>query len=231
MVVRRTMTEMLRELRGEIGMSLDTSVQANVVDKHKLLLQRAERMLYDSEEWPHLMTSFEKTSNALVFQVALPAGLDPGGITSVSVKATSSATRPVPLQHGLSDAEVFSVNPAEAKWPPRFWRLQASNDPAEDDYQRTVVVWPVPDRNYTLTFYGRRALGSFVNGADQSTVDSDVIVLQAAAEILNGQQDPNATVKASAARQRIADILARERGDVSAATSMLPGLNPRRRKF
>lgn len=229
MTFRRTLTEMLRELRAEIGMATDVSLQANVIDTHTALLQRNQRLLYDSEMWPHLETSFDVEVLRGATELALPEGLNPGAIQSVFVRSDEPASRAVRLQHGWSQQETVASEPDELSWPVRFWRLQSASDPAQDVNQRRMVFWPLPDRDVTFTIYGRRALGPFVDDTDHATLDSDLIVLQTAAELLNEQGSSNASVKAAAAQQRKRDLLARERGDVAGPTSMLPGLNPQRR--
>lgn len=229
MTQRRMMQEMLRELRAEIGMAPDPNLQPGVNDTHRALLQRNQRMLYSNEDWPHLFTSFTVSVAMNASQASLPDGVDPGGVNEIYVSDATTSARACKLQYGWDESEIVAADPTESGWPIQFWRLQPTNDPSEKSFQRTMTFWPRPDRDCTLVIWGRRALDPFVDDDDYSTIDSDLIVLQTAAEILNEQGNPNGQVKAAAAQQRKRDLLARARGDVGGNFSMLPGLHPRYR--
>lgn len=229
MTQRRTMAEMLRELRAEIGMATDVSLQANILDAHRSLLQRAQRMLYDNEMWPHLEGFFSVEVPKNANEIALPEGINAGAIRAVRVRDATSGSRAMPVRYGWTDQELMSADPDEPGWPIQYWRIEANADLDEDDFQRRVTFWPQPDRAAVLIFEARRAITRFVDDSDKATLDSDLIVLQTAAELLNEQGSPNGPVKAAAAQQRKRDLLARERGDVAHPTSMLPGLSPRDR--
>jgi hypothetical protein len=219
---------MLRELRAEIGMAPDTNLQAGVVDTHKALLQRNQRLLYLEEDWPGLFTSFNVEVPALATSVTLHAEMDPSGVQEVYVSDTAASARACRVQNGWDESEITAADPTTPSWPIMFWRFEplVHTDKAFD---RAITFWPRPDRACTMTFRGRRALAPLVDETDRSTLDSDLIVLQTAAEILNEQNSPNGTVKAAAAQQRKRTLLAMQRGEVSENFSMLPGTHTRYR--
>ena len=222
MSARRTLLEMKRDLRVELGMDPDVNLHTHVNDTHVGMLQRVQRLLYDNETWPSLRAKFSVDVSALATSLALPAGLDPGAISEVYVldmDATSS--RPYLIKHGWDENEKVSADPETPTWPVYRWQLEAPADAVTTDFDRTVTFWPYPDRDCRFIFYGRRALGTFTDDAHYSTLDSDLIVLQAAAEIAAQKEMPDAPLKASAANRRKENILARERGDVSDIDTMI----------
>eukprot|EP00752_Nemacystus_decipiens_P019185 g17241.t1 len=189
---------------------------ANVIDTHKGLLQRVQRFLYDEEEWPNLDARFPKDVPAGALSVALPETLNPGAIQDIYIQDVETAgAQPYRLKHGREDEEKIAADPTEPGWPVTRWLLEASTSFDDVEFERTLTLWQIPDRDCRLHIYGRRALSPFTDDAHRSTLDSDLIVLQAASELLAKDQSPDAPVKASAAKARKDNILERERGDVA----------------
>ena len=216
MTVRLTMLQMLRNLRVEIGMDPDVNLQANVIDTHRGIMQRVQRLLYDNEIWPHLRAKWTVEVPANALSIALPETLNPGAIKMVYAKDTEAAvSRPYRLNHGWDDEEFVAADPTEPGWPICRWQLEASTDFEVDEFTRTMTFWPNPDRDCEFYIYGDRAISPFTDDAHRSTLDSDLIVLQSAAEILAGKGSPDAPLKASAAEVRKTDLLKRQRGDVA----------------
>lgn len=170
-----TLGEILIDLRGEMGQSLNPLQTTQVVPAHRVKVQRVQRMLWHDFAWPHLRTTWDVVMQAGEKLYDLPAGLALERLERVEVK-WGSTWNPVARGIGADEWSAFDPDSDERADPVTNWMEAPDNQ---------FQVWPLPagTDNQTLRFTGIKALGPFVADGDQSTLDRDLIVLTAAAEL------------------------------------------------
>jgi len=117
----------------------------------------------------------------------------------------SSVWSPVVFGIGPDDYSLYNSEENFQSFPPLKWDYAADTNLLE--------VWPVPDQTGTLRIEGRRALAPLVNDADVCTLDSDLIILFAAAEALAERKSPRAQVAQAKAQNLLRNILRRQRSN------------------
>lgn len=170
-----TLSEMLVDLRAELLQSLSAAQATQVEAAHKAKLQRVQRILWQDFAWPGLRRSWDIPMAAGQRYYDLPVGLDLERVEDVKVRWS---TLWYPVERGISEEDYNAYDP----------ELDARVDPvlrwdAEPNGQ--IEVWPLPtsDDGQVLRFSGIQALGRFTEPSDYCTLDRDLIVLNAAAEL------------------------------------------------
>jgi hypothetical protein len=176
-----TLGEMLVDLRAELGMSLNPAQATQVEPAHKVKMQRVQRMLWQDFAWPQLRERFDVPLAAGQRYYDLPVGLD---LERVEEAVVSWAGDWHPLDRGIGAPEwsIYDPEQNERTDPALRWEARPNGQ---------IEVWPLPatDNSQVLRFTGTKALGVFVEPGDTCTLDRDLIVLSAAAEIAKDQGD------------------------------------------
>lgn len=198
------LTELISDLRHECGHSATVAHGVNSRDQLAYILKRTQRLLADEHDWPALVAYRNVSLLDGVRYYAYPSGLNFERIGDVWVKETTVWTR---LCYGIGPEHLSEYDSDDGfkTWPPRRWQHDTDTGQLE--------VWPVPDQAGTLRLRGQRALGAFVADSDTCTLDSTLIVLTAAAEILGRQKNEDAPLKLQMAQRLLVRLLARQRSD------------------
>jgi hypothetical protein len=195
------LTEMVRALRAETGKSLNVALGAGERDALVYTLQRTQEQLYEDYDWPFLLGDRDVDLVPGTRLYGYPEDIFFDYVADVWAATGSTWTR---LEYGLSPAD-YSIYDSEAGvtgWPPTKWRHLAGTILFE--------VWPVPAQAGRLRVRGQLRLKPLVDDNDVSTLDGQLIVLFAAAEILARQKAEDAQYKLGMARERLRRIQARQ---------------------
>lgn len=195
MTTTATLGELLVDLRGELGQSLNPAQAVQVAPAHRVKLQRVQRMLWGDFAWPHLRDRWDIAMVAGQRYYDIPTGLALGRIETVNIKWGDDW---YPVARGIGADEWNAFDPDDERTDPVLNWDTRPNDQIE--------VWPVPvaDGAQVLRFTGIRALGPFVADGDVADLDRDLLVLSAAAELAREQKD--AERFAARARQHYARL-------------------------
>lgn len=194
-----TLLELLQDYRAEIRASGNAAHNSSARESQVRLLQRVQQGLWEDHDWPHLRV--ERTQDLQAGQRYYDPP-DDVSIDRVEMIEVRYGEEWCPLGYGL-DSRHYSTYDSdldERSWPVTRWQIY------EDDQ---FEVWPVPsdDANVTslegrLKITGIRNLNPLVADDDRCDLDSDLIVLHAAAETLGAQGAKDAPLKLQKAQRR-----------------------------
>ena len=207
-----TVGQLLSELRAECGYSQN---QAHGINNRETLVQvmrRTQRRLWQDFDWLHLRVSrdIHLTAGTRFYQCPLDLTYERFYDNGVEVKFGGQW---LPMIHGITEREYSIYDPLqnERSWPVRKWDI--TEDPlatagAIDD-RDIMEVWPMPSDDGVLDathegwirLTGTRSLNAFQDDPDRADLDSDLIVLYAAAEIIGRDRKEDAQMKLSMAQQ------------------------------
>lgn len=177
---------LVNDLKAEAGHSMNAAHSVSQDAAHKTLLRRIQEELYTQFDWPFLRA--RKT-------VPLTPGdryyAYPDRFTFDTVNQMSAAwtDKWVPLDYGIEPEHLNAWNSdlGERSWPVRRWQHHAENA------EGTVFeVWPIPNQASQLMVTGKLSLVPLVDDEDVCTLDSNLIVLYAASEMLAAQKSEKA---------------------------------------
>lgn len=197
-----TLSELLDMLKAEAGLSLNAAHGVAQRDAHIYLLNRVQRELYVTHDWPSLKVTRTIALNAGQRLYELPADMDMEGVNEVYVTNGAQYEK---LTWGVEpeDLNTYNADPSFQTWPPLKWYIDPDNT-------RSFEVWPVPSQAGTLTFRGRKALRKMVEDTDICVLDDNLIALFAAAEILAKVKAEDAQIKLQKAQNLLRHLKARQ---------------------
>ncbi|MCY0148310.1 hypothetical protein OEG84_11460 [Hoeflea sp. G2-23] len=199
MARRVTLVKLLDLLRAEARLSINPAHNAQARSSQVQLLQRLQDFYWEDFAWPHLRVKRQVPAQIGQRYYDLPADLPIDRVEGVEV-FTNGAW--IPLDPGISSVHYSAHNSDldERSWPPRRWQINEDED---------IEIWPVPDQNGDATtlegyirFTGIRALRPLVDDADRADLDSQMLSLFAAAELLAASGGKDAQVKLDRANAR-----------------------------
>jgi hypothetical protein len=190
------LTRLISQLRAELGRS--TNVSVGVDDAQILIhtLQRTQETLYDDFDWPHLRYD----TGSITLQAGqryydIPDNLNYDRIESAWVRLNGL---PIPFRRGI-DPNCYAAFDSEADVrasPAQRWDIRSVDD------KEQIEVWPIPnDSSNAMQFIGIRNLRPLVDGSDVTDLDDRLIVLFAAADLLEKQEAGSGRLKLSQAQQ------------------------------
>lgn len=176
-----TLGELLVELRAELKQALNPAQATQIEAAHKVRLQRVQRVLWQDFAWPHLRKWWDVPMAAGQRYYDLPPELDLERVERVSVKWAGDYH---PVSRGVE--------------PEHYSAYDSDNDERTDPVVRWEArengqfeVWPMPsaDDSQVIRFTGIKKLAPFVESSHFCTLDRDLIVLSAAAELAGSEED------------------------------------------
>jgi hypothetical protein len=214
MARNKTLVRILDELRVEARLSLNPSHNTEVRDPQIIMLQREQERLWEDFDWPHLrVTRFIPVQSGQRFYDPLHAINLAGTPTS---DLTIDKLEKIEFKDGGAYFEVkygieaghYATTDSDLgaeSWPVCRWSF------AEDDQ---LEVWPVPDADADaddhegyLKLTGIRNLRPFVADSDRADLDSRLLVLYVAGNILAAQGAKDAQIKLEAANDLRGELL------------------------
>jgi hypothetical protein len=188
-----TLSELVRQLRAEIGASTSVSQGIGSIDSLQQTLRRTQERIYTEYNWPFLVIERDEplVSNGRYYTFDSEVNYD--RILSVYVKYANSWRD---VKYGF-DPMIYNIDDSddgETNDPVRAWRIYEDNQ---------YEVWPVPSSNGTqiLRFRCIRNLKPLIANTDVCDLDATMIVLFSAAEILQRLKAEDAQSKLAAASQ------------------------------
>lgn len=198
MTTRLQLSEMITNLRAEVGHSLVAAHGVNLEDTLKYTLQRVQRELYLSHDWPELTADEKVAFTADNRYLTNPTYIN---YTRINRMWCAEGTEWCPMEHGIDPAH-YSLYKSETPAVTSFPILRYKYDPIQD----AIELWPVPSQNGNVLVRGTKKLDVLVDSADTSTLDGDLIVLYAAADVLAHQRSEDAALKLQKAQSYLASM-------------------------
>lgn len=206
-----TLTQMLANLRAEVGHSTSTAagkdVEASLIQK----LSRTAQMLYDEYDWPFLRTDWDIVLQAGERYYDFPTEVGfPGNVVNlerIEHVTINYSGRPSPITRGINWEQYaqFNSDAGEGASPVRRYDFKRTTDAKEQ-----IEVWPIPDDNtQILTITGIKSLRPLIAGSDVCDIDDIAVVLTTAGEILARAKYGDANDVKAAAVTRIKQMKAR----------------------
>ncbi len=195
---RLTLSEMLNDLRSEVGHSLVAAHGINTEDSQKYLLQRVQRELFVAYDWPVQIGNEDVAFQAGDRYIPTLTVVEYEQINDAWVKE-ASIWRPMLFDITPNHYSISNSEEGQRSWPILRYRY----DPVEDK----VEIWPMPSQDGTMRVRGQIGLLPLVDDADISSLDGTLIVLFAASEILARQEDEDAAMKLSKAQLMLAALM------------------------
>jgi len=216
MTLQLPLSEMVTDLRAEVGHSLVGSHGTNMTETLKYQLKRTQRELYSAYEWPALMMDEQQTVAAGSTHLTPFANIIDDQINKIWCAV---GTTWVPLIFGIGPDEFSLYPPGTRGWPIQRY--------AYDPMAKTLQIWPAPTQDTNVYASGQMQLGPLVDDADTSTLDGQMLVLFAAASILARQKDEDAGIMLTKAQQYLTAII-KNQGSQKRPTRSMAGTVGRR---
>jgi len=199
-----TLTQCVDDLRAAIRAAASPAQGQGARPGLIAILQRVQRTLWTDHAWPFLMVKRDKVLSAGSRYYSFPADLDFDRITGAEVKHNGQW---LPVKYGVTNAHYNQLDPEDSTArtdPVQCWQWYEGNQ---------FEIWPLPASNGAaagngrVRFEGIKNLSAFLADADVTTLDADLIVLFAAAEIMAGNGQKDAPAKLNAARGLLIKLL------------------------
>jgi hypothetical protein len=218
------LSELRRQLRAEVGQSLNVQQGVNAQGQYDLILARQQQELWQGYEWPHLRYYAELDAAAGQALYDYPAGMPFEAINKVWV--SQAPNNPVFVPYGIDPNKQLLGASGQRAWPPQAW----GNRPVVDTTGATPVVTPagkfeispLPSQAGLLLLEGQAPCNPLIADTDIAIIDSTAITLFAAAEILADQKRESASTKLQKANQYLRRLLA-DQGAMKRRVSVLGG--------
>lgn len=202
MAIGKNLEELIADLRMEIGQSTNPAVSRSTRARYIRLLNRHQRQLHREYDWPFLEIKRDIRMEAGSRYYDFPADID---MDRQIVIENKYATTWHPVKYGITAQQYNEIDSdTDQRLDPvlRWGYYTINPSDSTDVLQPQIEVWPVPasDGNIAtldgcLRVKGIRKCIEMVNDADVCVMDSDMVVLYAAAEILAKFRSPDAQAK------------------------------------
>jgi len=197
-----TLSELVSDLRDELRRVNSPSASPDDTASLRRTINHVIRVIYYSNDWPFLNTMFDRiTLNAGQRFYDFPAGLDPDRVIDARVWWSGTAEE---VEKGISldDYNAYDPNQDERTSPILKW------DERFTGTKNQLEVWPLPDgTDQTLQFYGTYAVDKLTNDTDVCPLESEIVVLYAAAELLpNDSADKEAKLAVAKEMLRLTKV-------------------------
>lgn len=199
----KSLISLLNDLRAETRRSQNPAHNTQVRDYQVELLQRTQEWLWHDFDWPHLRVRRTITLQNGQRYYAVPEDLDIDRIEKIEVRYGQVW---IPVHAGI-DAAHYAAHDSDLdirSWPVRRWRIHEGEQ---------IEFWPIPDSNTdTVTLEGQirvtgiRKLRQFIADGDLADLDNRLIVLYAAADMLQASGAKDAPMKMNQANKLYAKL-------------------------
>jgi len=188
------------KLRAEVWQSLTMSQGLNAQDQYDMALDRTQKELWESYEWPHLTyyANLPLQNGQQLYDYPLDMPFD--YIVKAYVLTGNNNWTPMDFGIGL---ENYAQHGGEAgrSWPPQKWGNRPIVTGGVTDPVGKLEIWPIPNKNGSLRFKGQAPCNPLVADTDKAVLDDVLLTLFTAAEILASQKSEAAPVKLQKANQ------------------------------
>jgi hypothetical protein len=199
-----------RLLRAETGTSLNPLQGIAAQQTLDLILDRQQRELWDAYNWRHLRIYRDVPLAVNQGTYNYPTDLPFEQI--ITVWCAESSSRWKPLLYGISISMVPPAGPPRGA-PSRWDNVASVSVGGVTNPVGQLSVLPVPIAAGTLRLEGQAAINPLVNDDDKCVIDSQLLVLFAAAEVLANQKSEGAQMKLTKAQLYLRRLLANQGAD------------------
>jgi len=195
------LSQMISDLRSELGHSVNVAHGVNTKGNMAYMVRRTQEVLYEEHDWPFLLVDRDVTAFAGQFLYNYPNDMPFEVINAVWWKEGSLLTA---MDYGVTidDFNLYDTAADERSNPVQKWRHRPDEGQLE--------IWPRPSLNGTIRFRGSAPLRALVDDSDTCTLDSNLIILHTAAELLARQKSEDAPLKAELARKHLTKLLSNQ---------------------
>lgn len=197
---------LLDNLRNEAGLSSLVSLSINQKPQMIRLLQRTQRRLYAAHDWPFKHITTDKLTVAGQRYYDFPTNMDPEKAVRLSYRF---GTQWIPIPRGITPAHYSAFDSDNLARNSPLQRWEYYGGAANVQFE----AWPIPSINGTangdgtMRWSGVKSLAPLINeSSDTCEIDSDVLVLFCAAEMLAGRDAKDAAAKLQAAKDMLRDM-------------------------
>lgn len=188
------------KLRAEVSQSLNTAQGVNAQGQYDMILDRTQKELWESYEWPHLTyysnLALQNGQQLYAYPIDMPFDY------IVKAYVLSDTTNWYPLSFGIDLGDYAQYGGEAGKsWPPQKWANKPTVTGGVTDPIGSIEIWPVPNQNGSLRFKGQAPCNPLVLDTDKAVLDDALITLFASAEILAAQKAEHAPLKLQKANQ------------------------------
>jgi len=188
-----TLAQITNQLRAELGVSTNPGQNLNSLPYWQQVLRRTQERLYAEYAWEFLKIDRDESLLAGQRYYTFNADVNYDTITQAWVKY---AERWVPIDYGISPA-LYNLDDSDEdkrNQPVLRWKHYEGNQ---------FEVWPIPSANLNqvIRFACTKQLAPLIANEDRADLDDTLIVLFAAAEILERTGSADAKSKAALANQ------------------------------
>lgn len=198
--------QLVYQLKAEVRQSTLVSSGVDDLPALKQLLARNQETVYDEFDWGQFRVKPYLTLAAGQRYYDIPAELDYERVEGVACWYNNL---PSPVTRGIGFEELAAYNSDndERNDPVRNWDIVDVSNVTQ------IEVWPLPASNsLSLQFMGYRKLRPLVSDSDPADLDDRMIVLYAAAELLEASDAKDAKSKRAMAQARFNRLKGRSRG-------------------
>lgn len=191
------LTQLIYNLRVEIGQSTNPAVSRSTRSRYIGLLNRVQRRLYADFEWPFLGIDRDVQILAGSQYYDFPDDIDMDRAVRIEVMYGGYWQK---VGYGIQNKHLNEYNSAADDRSDPVWRWDYYLP--EDSQTPQIRVWPLPATDAVeatkegyLRVYGTQKLSEMVNDNDTCLLDADLLTLYTAAEILAKLKSPDAEAK------------------------------------
>jgi hypothetical protein len=193
-----TLSNMVRNLKSEIGAALSIAQGQNQLSTLQYLLQRTQIELWTAFTWPDLKVRVNTPTAAGQYKYPYTPAM---GFDQIRETwwAQANSSEWTEVGYGIAEYMIRGDDTnSMAGDPVQFW------DVADTANFR---VWPTPASVGYVRFIGNKALAPFILDTDVSTIDSTVITMFAGAELLARAKAADAQTKLQKAQRHLLKLL------------------------
>lgn len=180
-----TLAQLVDQVRSEIGASNNPAQGTGQLHIIQQTLRRNQARLYADFNWPHLVSYRDEQLRPGERYYSYNADVNFDRIVAARVLYTNTWQ---PVEYGIPISLYNAINSENGTTsdPVRNWQ----------HYERgQFEVWPVPSVAQTLRFKATLNLRPLIANEDKADLDSDLLVLFTAAEMLTRAKSADAQVK------------------------------------
>ena len=186
----KTLGELVIALRAEIGDSTNLSMGQESLVGLQQMLRRVQEQYYEDFDWPNHIIYRDEVAQVGERYYTFNADVDFQRIFGAWVRRGDEVSSPlwIPLEYGItpvdynfSNSDISQTQPLPLRW----------NHYEDNQFE----IWPVPSNEAVIRFRCMRQLPPLVAMTDTCVLDSNLLVLTAAAEILARSKAQDAQIK------------------------------------
>ncbi len=199
-----TLQELVQQVRAEIGTSVNPAQGQSELPRIQQYLRRTQERLWAEFAWPHMLVQDDETMLVGQRSYTFNTPIDFDRVTEAEI-LWGNFRQPVVYRIGRRELNAFDSNLDVRSDPVQKWQHYGDNQ---------FEVWPIPaSAGQVLTYRGTAKLRPLIANGDQCDLDSNLLVLFVAAEMLAKLKSPDAQAKQTIAQSHYRSLRANSSKD------------------